>query len=87
MKVSGKQVASARELIGITQGELAQAAGVGHATVMRFETGQMEPLQANLDKILAALQERGIEFTNGDGIGVRLSFSKAAAYSAKHKEP
>lgn len=81
MKISGKQVASARELLGITQAELATAAGVGLYTVVRFETGQAEPYQVNLDKIVSELARRGIEFTNGTGIGIRLNFEKAAEYA------
>ncbi len=81
MKVSGKQVASARELLGITQGELASAAGVGLQTVVGFETGRTEPYPVNLAKILAELDRRGIEFTNGTGIGIRLDFEKAAEYA------
>lgn len=81
MKVSGKQVASARELLGITQGELASAAGVGLQTVVGFETGRTEPYPVNLAKILAELDRRGIEFTNGTGIGIRLNFEKAAEYA------
>lgn len=87
MKFSGKQVAAARELLGITQPELATAAGVGLNTIVRFETGQAEPYQANLDKIRGELERRGIEFTNGnsppmegEGFGVRLNLTKAAAY-------
>ena len=81
MKFSGKQVAAARELLGITQPELAAAAGVGLNTLVRFETGQGTPYQANLEKIEAELERRGIEFTNGTGIGVRLDLEKAAAYA------
>jgi hypothetical protein len=34
--------------------------------------GASMPRQANLDAIRAALEAAGIEFTNGDGPGVRL---------------
>lgn len=44
----------------------------------RFETDEGLVDAANLDKILAELERRGIEFTNGTGIGVRLNFEKAA---------
>lgn len=92
MKFSGKQVAAARELLGITQPELATSAGVGLNTVVRFETGQGEPYQASLEKIQAELERRGIEFTNGnspppegEGFGVRLNLTKAAAYARVEK--
>ena len=81
MKISGKQVVCARELLGITQAELATAAGVGLYTVVRFETGQTEPYPANLEKIVSELERRGIEFTNGTGVGIRLNFEKAAEFA------
>ena len=80
MRVSGKQVAAARELLGISAAELGVAAGVSGRTIERFEAGDVEPRPASLAKILAALGERGIEFTNGTGIGVRLDYEKTAAY-------
>jgi transcriptional regulator with XRE-family HTH domain len=85
MKISGKQVASARELLGITQPELAAAAGVGLNTVVRFETGQAEPYAATLAKIQAELERRGIDFINGNGPGVRLNLARAAE-AVKAKE-
>jgi transcriptional regulator with XRE-family HTH domain len=88
MKVTGKQIASARELLGITQPELAAAAGVSDQTISNFETNRSDPYPATIEKITAALERRGIEFTNGDsppsagnGIGVRLNFDKAAAFA------
>ena len=80
MKISGKQAASARELIGITQAELAAAAGVGKETVLRFETG-VSIYEANVEKIRTALEARGIEFTNGSGMGVRLNYAKAEEFA------
>ena len=83
MKISGKQVTAARNLLGITQVELASAASVAESTVMRFEAGQAEPQRASLEKILAELDRRGIEFINGTGPGVRLNLEKAAEYAAR----
>lgn len=81
MKVSGRQISAARDLLGLTQVELAKAAGVGESTVLNFELGKLEPHQRNLEKIQTELERRGIEFTNGDGIGVRLNNAKAAEYA------
>lgn len=83
MKISGRQVAAARELLGITQAELATAAGVAMHTVFRFEAGQAEPQRANLEKILLELERRGIEFTNGTGTGIRLNHAKAAEFARR----
>ena len=88
MKISGAQVKAARDLLKISQAELAEATGIAVRTVGRFEgdEGLLEP--GNLDKILAELERRGIEFTNGDrppsnsrGIGVRLNLDKAEAFA------
>lgn len=81
MKISGAQVTAARNLLKITQAELAEASGVSERTVMRFEADETAPQRAILDKILTELDRRGIEFSNGSGIGVRLNFDKAAQYS------
>ena len=87
MKISGAQVKAARELLKITQPELAEAAGVAQRTLRRFETDEGLIDAANLDKILAELERRGIEFTNGTGIGVRLHFEKAAAFARAAAKP
>jgi transcriptional regulator with XRE-family HTH domain len=87
MKVSGAQVKAARDLLKITQPELAAASGVSERTIARFETDEDVPKQSNIDKIQGELERRGIEFTNGDcppspgpGIGVWLNYDKAAAF-------
>jgi len=81
MKITGAQITAARDLLKITQTELAEASGVATQTVRRFEADEAVPQRANLEKILAELDRRGIEFTNGTGIGVRLNFEKAAAFA------
>lgn len=82
MKISGTQITAARDLLKITQAELAESAGVATQTVFRFEAGYAEPRSENLEKILSELDRRGIEFTNGTGTGVRLDHAKAAAFAA-----
>ena len=89
MKITGAQITAARNLLKITQAELAEASGVSERTVKRFEADETAPRRAILDKILTELERRGIEFTNGhrppssgDGIGVRLNFQKAAAFAS-----
>lgn len=81
MKISGAQVKAARNLLELSPPELAEASGVAERTLRRFETGEDVPKPANLAKILNELERRGIEFTNGTGIGVRLNYEKAAQYS------
>ena len=88
MKISGAQVTAARNLLRITQEELAAGSGVSEETVRRFEADHTLPQRATLAKILSELERRGIEFTNGnhrgspgDGIGVRLNLDKAATFA------
>lgn len=86
MKILGKQVTAARDLLGITQAELAELAGLSTDTVFKFEAGKAQPYPRSIEKIRAELERRGIEFTNGDGIGVRLNYAKAEAF-ARTLEP
>lgn len=81
MKISGAQITAARNLLRITQAELAQASGVAEGTVKSFEADHRVPLRSTLDKIVTELERRGIEFTNGDGAGVRINYAKAAEYA------
>lgn len=88
MKIAGSQILAARDLLGLTQSELATAAGVSEKTIQNFEAGKSDPYPATLEKIKAELERRGIEFTNGDhppsrghGYGVRLNLDKAADFA------
>ena len=81
MKISGKLVLAARDLLGLTQAELAELAGVSDRTIANFETGKHDPYAATVEKIRAELERRGIEFTNGDGAGVRINYAKAAEFA------
>ncbi len=92
MKISGKQVTAARDLLGLTQVELAQAAGLSTDTILAFEAGKTNPYPSSLLKIVSELERRGIEFIDGhtppsgeDAIGVRLNLSMAAAYARAEK--
>ena len=87
MKITGAQITAARNLLRITQAELGEASGVSERTVKRFEADETVPQRAILDKILTELERRGIEFTNGTGIGVRLHFEKAAAFARTNPSP
>ena len=62
--------------------ELAEKAGVTANTVTRIENGA-DAKQSTIDALQRALEAAGIEFTNGDQPGVRLT--KAAA--ARSAEP
>ena len=67
------QCQAARALLGWRCEDVADAAGVGIATVWRFEAGD-GVRQSTIDTIRKALEDAGIEFIpeNGGGPGVRL---------------
>lgn len=69
------QVRAARGLIGWSQTELAEAAGLSLPTVKRFETDNGVKVSDDaISKMVAALETAGVEFIpeNGGGAGVRL---------------
>ena len=76
------QCRMARAALGWGVRELAAAAKVSTDTVARFERGD-ELKERTIDALQLALEAAGIEFTNGDQPGVRLT--KAAA--ARSLEP
>ncbi len=83
IKISGRQIAAARELLSITQRELAEACGVHNLSISRLEAGSTtKPQPDTIRAIVRELLKRGIEFSNGTGIGIRLDYKKAAAYAA-----
>jgi transcriptional regulator with XRE-family HTH domain len=76
-KIIGSQIVAARGLLDWSQDDLAGAAGLSALTVKRIEAVKREPLprgkaSASSDKIVAAIEGAGIEFTNGRSPGVRL---------------
>jgi transcriptional regulator with XRE-family HTH domain len=76
------QLRMARAAIGWGVRELAEKAGVTANTVTRIENGA-DAKQSTIDALQRALEAAGIEFTDGDQPGVRLT--KAAA--ARAAEP
>lgn len=72
------QCRMARAALGLGVRELAAAAKVSIDTVARFERGE-ELKERTIEALQRALEAAGVEFTNGDQPGVRLT--KAAAGS------
>jgi transcriptional regulator with XRE-family HTH domain len=75
------QCRMSRAALGLGVRELAAAAKVSVDTVARFERGD-ELKERTIDALRRTLEAAGVEFTNGDQPGVRLT-SAAAARSAK----
>ena len=83
MSITGPQCRGARGLIGWSQADLCEAAGVGRATLANFEAGSAKPYERTLRDIRAALESAGITFLDGSysgagGPGVRLTTPVAA---------
>jgi transcriptional regulator with XRE-family HTH domain len=76
------QLRMARAAVGWGVRELAEKAGVTANTVTRIENGA-DAKQSTMDALQRALEAAGVEFTNGEQPGVRLT--KAAA--ARSAEP
>ena len=94
------QCRMARAAVGYGVRELAAAAKVSVDTVARFERGE-ELKERTIEALQRALEAAGVEFTNGDRPGVRLTEaaralpavpavatkSKGAAKAARGKNP
>lgn len=76
---TGRQIAAARTLIGISQPELAEAANISVPTLRRMEASPSKAtgLANNVSAVQAALEAGGVIFisANGAGAGVRLTKS------------
>jgi transcriptional regulator with XRE-family HTH domain len=72
------QCRAGRGLLNWTQDKIASAARVSVVTVRNFENEKSTPQRATLDVIRRALEAAGVEFTNGDQPGVRLTKGAAA---------
>lgn len=71
--INPSQCRGARALLGITQQQLADLAGISKRTVIEFEGGIRVPLITTSRSLQWALENAGIEFLrgNGGGSGVR----------------
>ena len=76
------QLRMARAAIGWGVRELAKKAGVTANTVTRIENGA-DAKQSTINALRRALEAAGIEFTNGDQPGVRLTKAAAARSASK----
>lgn len=80
---TGRQIAAARTLIGMSQPDLAARANISVPTLKRMEasTGPAVGMANNVLAIRAALEAAGVIFVeeNGEGPGVRLRKEKSNA--------
>ena len=75
-QITGRQIAAARSLAGISQADLAKAADISVPTLRRMEAsdGSAAGLRNNVAAVRRTLETAGVIFIapNGDGPGVRL---------------
>jgi transcriptional regulator with XRE-family HTH domain len=71
------QLRMARAAVGWGVRQLAEKAGVTANTVTRIENGA-DAKQSTIERLQRALEAAGVEFTNGDQPGVRLTKAGAA---------
>jgi transcriptional regulator with XRE-family HTH domain len=70
------QSRAARALLDWSQIELGTRSNLSESAISDFEKGRRVPSPNNLAAIRGALEEAGVEFTNGDAPGVKLSRGK-----------
>lgn len=69
--ITGKQIRAARALLNIDLIDLAKECGLSRDTLADFEQETRKPHNASLDKIVHVLTQRGIEFTDNQGVRFR----------------
>ena len=74
INLTGRQIAAARVLVGLTQAQLAAEANISIPTLKRMEAcrGQVSGYPNNILAVRQALESHGICFSNGESPGVRL---------------
>lgn len=63
-----EQIRAARALIGWSQGELAEQAGLSQTGIARIENGTNQPNSSTIDKITKAFDRADIEFIGETGV-------------------
>lgn len=75
MSISAEQCRAARQLLNWTAQDLEEASGISARTISLFETAKRELRASNMQSIIEAFSDAGIEFlqeARGKGEGVRL---------------
>lgn len=89
MELTGNHLKAARALVGIDQERLAELSGVSINTVRNMEACGEKPVGGyarTREQMQSALEGLGIEFTNGNSPGVKLT-RRGSAASAAPKGP
>lgn len=74
IRPTGRQIAAARTLLGMTQPQLSTQANISAGTLKRMEAseGEVVGMANNVAAVVSALEKAGVEFMNGGEPGVKL---------------
>ena len=81
--ISIEQIKAARALLGWTQDDLARAAGLSKPSVNTLERRIANPKIDTLQAIQRALEEAGVEFTDGPGVKLRSAVLKTEVFEGE----
>jgi predicted transcriptional regulator len=82
MLPEGRLIKAARILVGWSQGQLSQRAGIGRNSLYRLEAGEADSRASTIEKLVKALARGGIRFipaTDDHEIGIALSKGRPAS--------
>jgi transcriptional regulator with XRE-family HTH domain len=68
MKLTPSQISAAMGLVGMTQEQVAHAAGIARLSLNRILIGDANPKDDTLERIKTALESRGVEFLPNEGV-------------------
>ncbi|MDR3448819.1 MAG: helix-turn-helix transcriptional regulator [Alphaproteobacteria bacterium] len=69
--ITGRQIRAARGLLDLSQDELAKAANLTKQGISKIEDGSVQPRESTLADIVRVFSERGIEFTENQGVRLK----------------
>lgn len=69
--ITGRQIRGARGLLGISQEELANFAGLTKQGISKIEDGSVQPREGTIADIKRVFNDRGIEFTDNQGVRLK----------------
>jgi ribosome-binding protein aMBF1 (putative translation factor) len=73
---TGEDVKTARTLLGWPQSQLARELSGNATTIKDYEKGKRRISALEMSVLRRVFEAAGIEFTNGDGSGIKLAESK-----------
>jgi predicted transcriptional regulator len=66
-----EQIRGARAMLGLTQGQLAERAGISKTALNNIETGAADPKVSTMKAIRGALENGGVVFTDDQGVAIK----------------